>query len=97
MPTQVHCDRSAVARRMTAKVLEDGDASDAFPVTSGVKQGCVLAPTLFGMVSAAMLSDAFQDSETGISLTNRRLFNLRCLQAVTGDSNQKLSLLKTVP
>ena len=44
---------------MMAKVLDDGDASDAFPVTNGVK----LAPTLFSMVFAAMLTDAFQDSE----------------------------------
>ena len=32
---------------MTARVLDDGQPSEAFPVTSGVKQGCVLAPTLF--------------------------------------------------
>jgi len=46
---------------MMAKVLEDGDASDAFPVSNGVKQGCVLAPTFFSMVFAAVLTHAFQD------------------------------------
>ena len=29
---------------MMVKVLDDGDESEAFPVTNGVKQGCVLAP-----------------------------------------------------
>jgi len=51
-----------------------------------VKQGCVLAPTLFSMVFSAMLTDAFQDSEGGIHLRYRsdgRLFNLRRMQAVT--------------
>lgn len=31
---------------MTSKVQYDGDKSDNLPVDRGVKQGCVLAPTL---------------------------------------------------
>ena len=31
---------------MLAKVQNDGEFSDLFPVTNGVKQGCVLASTL---------------------------------------------------
>ena len=34
---------------MMARVVENGDVSDPFPVTNGVKQGCVLAPTLFSL------------------------------------------------
>ena len=34
---------------MMARVIENGDVSDPFPVTNGVKQGCVLAPTLFSL------------------------------------------------
>ena len=71
---------------MMARVLDDGDASEAFPVTSGVKQGCVLAPTLFSMTFTAMLTGAFQTGEDGIRLRYRmdgKLFNQRRLQAVT--------------
>ncbi|XP_039386731.1 uncharacterized protein LOC120401127, partial [Mauremys reevesii] len=71
---------------MTARVLDDREASEAFPVTNGVKQGCVLAPTLFSIMFSAMLSDAFQNSSLGVSLryrTDGKLFNLRRLQAVT--------------
>ena len=71
---------------MKARVLDDGEYSEAFPVTNGVKQGCVLAPTLFSMMFTAMLSDAFQDSDDGINIRHRMdgsLFNLRRLQAVT--------------
>ena len=32
---------------MLARVQNDGEFSDPFPVTNGVKQGCVLAPTMF--------------------------------------------------
>ena len=31
---------------MNAKVLDNGEFSDAFPVSNGEKQGCVLAPTI---------------------------------------------------
>ncbi|PFX14517.1 LINE-1 retrotransposable element ORF2 protein [Stylophora pistillata] len=44
-----------------ARVQDDRKCSKPFPVTNGVKQGCVLAPTLFCMVFSAMLSDAFRD------------------------------------
>ena len=44
---------------MLAKVQNDGEFSDPFPVTNGVKQGCVLASTLFSMMFSAMLTDAF--------------------------------------
>ena len=30
---------------MQARVQNDGDYSEPFPVTNGVKQGCVMAPT----------------------------------------------------
>jgi hypothetical protein len=71
---------------MMVKVLDDGDESEAFPVTSGVKQGCVLAPTLFSMVFSAMLTNAFQGSQESVRLryrTDGRLFNLRRMQATT--------------
>ena len=44
---------------MLARVQNDGEFSDPFPVTNGVKQGCVLASTLFSMMFSATLTDAF--------------------------------------
>ena len=44
---------------MLARVQNDGVFSDPFPVTNGVKQGCLLAPTLFSMMFSAMLTAAF--------------------------------------
>ena len=71
---------------MRATVLDNGDTSDSFPVRNGVKQGCVLAPTLFSMVFAAMLHDASQDNDDGIQLkyrTDGGVFNLRRHKAKT--------------
>ena len=53
-------------------------------MTNGVKQGCVLASTLFSMMFSAMLTDAFHDGDNGIPIRYRfdgKLFNLRRLQA----------------
>ena len=41
---------------MQARVQNDGEYSAPFPVTKGVKQGCVMAPTLFSMMFSAMLT-----------------------------------------
>ena len=48
--------------------MDNGELSDAFPVSNGVKQGCVLAPTLFSTVFSAMLTDAFRDCNPGFSI-----------------------------
>ena len=71
---------------MQARVLNDGEFSELFEVTNGVKQGCVMAPTLFSRMFSAMLMDAFQDSDTGFPIRYRfdgNIFNLRRLQAKT--------------
>ena len=71
---------------MRATVLDNGDTSNSFPVTNGVKQGCVLVPTLFVMAFAQMLHEASQDNDDGIQLKYRTyggVFNLRRLKAKT--------------
>ena len=54
----------------------NGEFSEPFEVTNGVKQGCVMAPTLFSMMFSAMLMDAFQDSDTGFPIMYRFLMTL---------------------
>ncbi|KAK2189424.1 hypothetical protein NP493_107g07020 [Ridgeia piscesae] len=46
---------------MMANVSVGGEFSESFGVTNGVKQGCVLAPTLFSIFLSAMLDEAFLD------------------------------------
>ena len=66
-----------------ARVQNDGEYSESFPMTNGVKQGCVMAPTLFSVMFYAMLTCAFQDCGAGFSFRYRfggKQFNLRRLQ-----------------
>ena len=70
---------------MIGTVQYDGSSSDPFPIKSGVKQGCVPAPTLFGIFSL-LLHYAFHKSEDDIFLHTRsdgNLFNLARLKAKT--------------
>ena len=71
---------------MKSTVSFDGNTSKPFNIKSGVKQGCVLAPTLFGIFFSILLSYAFQNSTDGVFLRTRhdgKLFNLRRLRAKT--------------
>ena len=51
--------------------LANGDENNEFPVTNGVKQVCVLAPTLFSFMFSMMLLSAFKESDLGIEITYR--------------------------
>nr|VZI29872.1 unnamed protein product [Spirometra erinaceieuropaei] len=56
---------------MMARVTNNGAVSEAFAVTNGVKQGCVLAPTLFSLMFSAMLMDAYRNERPGIRIAYR--------------------------
>ena len=64
----------------------NGSSSESFEIRSGVKQGCVLAPTLFGVFLGMLLKHAFDTTTKGIylhTLSDGRLFILARLRANT--------------
>ena len=64
----------------------DGEVSEPFKIESGVKQGCILAPSPFGIFFSLMLTYAFGTDSDGIYLHTRhdgKLFNLKRLRAKT--------------
>ena len=71
---------------MKAQVSVGGEPSDAFVVNHGVKQGCVLAPTLFSLYLTAVLDTINEGLNKGVFLRTRtdgKLFNLARLRAHT--------------
>ena len=67
------------------QVKHNGPLSGSFPISNGVKQGCVLAPTLFSIFFSIMLREAKEDLPDGVYIRFRTegLFNLRRLLART--------------
>ena len=41
-----------------------GEVSDTFAITNGVKQGCILASTVFSIFLSVMLEESFRDMGT---------------------------------
>lgn len=69
---------------MLGRVSIDGTLSEHFPITNGVRQGCIAGPILFNLFYAAMLDDATRDTPCGISIRFRcsgKLFNLSRMRA----------------
>ena len=56
---------------MNVVVREGSDRSQPFGVSSGTKQGCVLAPTLFSIFFSLMLHVAFKDATDGVGIQSR--------------------------
>ena len=71
---------------MHSTVNYNGSTSEAFKVSSGVKQGCVSAPTLFAIFFPMLLQYAFMNCREGVFLHTRsdgKLFNIARLCAKT--------------
>lgn len=71
---------------MKAQVTQCNSSSIQFDVIVGVKQGCVLAPTLFSLYLSAMLEEAFRNSTEGVYIQTRpdaNLFKLSHFNAKT--------------
>ena len=77
---------SSFHENMHSTVNYNGSTSEAFKVSSGVKQGCVLAPTLFSIFFSMLLQYAFKNCREGVFLHIRsdgKLLNIACLRAKT--------------
>lgn len=69
---------------MKGRVNIGGELSESFPINNGVKQGCVLAPALFGLFFASVLEETKEGLSSGVYIQNRSdgaLLNLSRLRA----------------
>ena len=78
---------------MMARISDLGTTSEAFPLTNGTKQGCVIAPQLFCIIFSAMLQDAFKDCSSGVMILFRRDSGIFSLQRLKDRTKMSLLLL----
>jgi len=60
-----------------AAVRVAGEISEWFSIQKGVRQGCVLSPYLFNVISEAVMRKALEGYQGGIYIGGRRINNLR--------------------
>ncbi|BHF78833.1 hypothetical protein SprV_0602194800 [Sparganum proliferum] len=76
----IHSDSASATRWHDGSRPGNGAVPEVLPVTNGMTQGCVLAPTLFGLLLSAMLMDAYRNEGPGIRIayrTDGHLLNTR--------------------
>ena len=77
---------------MKASVREGSGKSPSFGVTSGTKQGCVLAPTLFSIFFSMMLLVAFKDTSDGVDIKSRCDVGIGSIKSKHFDAPTKVTL-----
>ena len=63
--------------KATSVVQMNGSIGEWFRTTVGVRQGCLLSPTLFSMFLERIMSDALEEHEEKVSTGGRNITNLR--------------------
>ena len=67
---------SALYTNTESAIKSGGDVSRFFPVNSGVRQGCVLAPTLFNTCIDWVMGETVEKTDCGISLGEDKITDL---------------------
>jgi hypothetical protein len=60
-----------------ARVRINGELTDSFRVTKGVRQGCILSPILFNIYGEWIMRKATEDWNGGITIGGKKICNLR--------------------
>ena len=77
---------ASLHKDMKVSVSLKGELSKPFDVQNGVKQGCVLAPTLFSLFFSKVLDCAFAGCDKGVTIQSRlgaNLFNANQFKSTT--------------
>ena len=70
--------------KATSAVLYNGNTGDWFRTTVGVRQGCLLSPTLFNIFLEKIMTDALENHEGTVKIGGRIITNLRFADDIDG-------------
>ena len=78
--------------KVTSVVFFNSSVGDWFRTTVGVRQGCLLSPTLFNIFLERIMTDALEDHEGSVSIGGRTITNLRFADDIDGLAGEKEQL-----
>ena len=82
--------------KATSAVLFNGSIGDWFRTTIGVRQGCLLSPTLFNIFLERIMTDALEDHEGTVSSGGRIITNLCFADDIDGLAGEEEELANVV-
>ena len=82
--------------KATNAVLFNSSIGDWFRTTVGVRQGCLLSPTLFNIFLERIMTDVLEDHEGTVSIGGRTIINLRFADDIDGLAGEEEELANLV-
>ena len=82
--------------KATSAIVFNSSIGDWFRTTVGVRQGCLLSPTLFNMFLERIMTDALEDHEGTVSIGGRTITNLCFADDVDGLAGEEEELANLV-
>ena len=78
--------------KVTSAVLFNSSIGDWFQTTVRVRQGCLLAPTLFNIFLERIMTDTLEDHEGTVSIGGRTIASLRFADDIDGLAGEEEEL-----
>ena len=82
--------------KATGAVFFNRNMGDWFRTTVGVRQKCLLSPTLFNIFLERIMTDALEDHEGTVSIEDRTITNHRFADGIDGLAREEEELSKLV-
>uniref|UniRef100_A0A8C2JTE1 Reverse transcriptase domain-containing protein n=1 Tax=Cyprinus carpio TaxID=7962 RepID=A0A8C2JTE1_CYPCA len=82
--------------KATSTVYFNSNIGDWFRTTVGVRQGCLLSPTLFNIFLERIMADALEDHEGTVSAGGRTILNLYFADDIVGLAEKEEELANLV-
>ena len=78
--------------KATSAVQLNGSIGEWFRTTVGVRQGCLLSPTLFNIFLERIMSDALEEHDVKVSIGGRNITNLRFADDIDAQAEEEREL-----
>ena len=82
--------------KATSAVCFNNSIGDWFKTSVGVRQGCLLSPTLFNILLERIMTDALEDHAGTVSIGGRTIMNLRFANDIDGLAGTETELANLV-